>query len=237
MPVLSSVLLQAAHSPRVRRAVVGFPVTRRVVERFVAGESIEARGPRRAGAERRRSVCDARPPRRGHPRRRPGHARSVTPTSSCWSRAAPHGLTDRAEVSVKLSAFGQALPDGGEKLALENARAICEAAAAAGTTVTLDMEDHTTVDSTLARPARAAPATSRRPARCSRRCCSAPRRTAATWPPPGSRVRLVKGAYDEPRRRSPTRHKAEVDAAYVRCLSILMAGERLPDGRQRTTRG
>src|SRR6478735_4395702 len=60
------------------------------------------------------------------------------------------GLTRDAEVSVKLSAVGQFLPDNGSKIALENARTICRAARNAGTTVTLDMEDHTTTDSTLA---------------------------------------------------------------------------------------
>ena len=60
------------------------------------------------------------------------------------------GLARRTEVSVKLSAIGQALEDNGHKVALENARAICRAARNAGTTVTLDMEDHTTTDSTLA---------------------------------------------------------------------------------------
>ena len=59
---------------------------------------------------------------------------------------APYGA---AEVSVKLSAVGQALPQDGDAIALDNARAICEAAASAGTTVTLDMEDHTTTDRTL----------------------------------------------------------------------------------------
>ena len=50
---------------------------------------------------------------------------------------------------------GQALrgrpgtPRRGDKVALENARTICRAAHTAGTTVTLDMEDHTTTDSTL----------------------------------------------------------------------------------------
>ena len=53
-------------------------------------------------------------------------------------------------MSVKLSAIGQFLPEDGHKIALENARTICRAARNAGTTVTLDMEDHTTTDSTLA---------------------------------------------------------------------------------------
>src|SRR6185312_9578967 len=61
------------------------------------------------------------------------------------------GLTEggRAEVSVKLSAVGQALGADGPSLATDNARLICEAAQRAGTTVTLDMEDHTTTDLTL----------------------------------------------------------------------------------------
>ena len=60
------------------------------------------------------------------------------------------GLARNAEVSVKLSAVGQALPEIGAKLSLENARTICQAARNVGTTVTLDMEDHTTTDQTLA---------------------------------------------------------------------------------------
>ena len=55
----------------------------------------------------------------------------------------------RLEVSIKLSALGQSLPDG-EQLALVNARIICQAAADAGAWVNVDAEDHTTTDSTLA---------------------------------------------------------------------------------------
>src|SRR5690606_40937717 len=54
-----------------------------------------------------------------------------------------------AEVSVKLSALGLALPRDGAQLALDHARQICAAAEAVGTTVTVDMEDHTTTDATL----------------------------------------------------------------------------------------
>ena len=39
------------------------------------------------------------------------------------------GLTSCAEVSVKLSAVGQVLPGDGNKIALDNAREICQAAA------------------------------------------------------------------------------------------------------------
>ena len=47
---------------------------------------------------------------------------------------------------MKLSALGQRFD---EKVAYDHARAICVAAAQAGTAVTLDMEDHATTDSTL----------------------------------------------------------------------------------------
>ena len=43
----------------------------------------------------------------------------------------------------------------------------------------------------------------------------------------GSRVRLVKGAYDEPAEIAH-RTKKDVDAAYARCLEILMTGPGYP---------
>ena len=44
---------------------------------------------------------------------------------------------------------------------------------------------------------------------------------------PGSRVRLCKGAYEEPESAAYAK-KADVDASFARCLEILMAGEGLP---------
>lgn len=225
MPVLSSVLLRASHSPRVRRAVVGFPVTRRVVERFVAGESIEAavRAVRALSADGLYVTLD-------HLGEDTHDAVQATAIRDAYIELLTvlrrNGLTDRAEVSVKLSALGQALPDVGEKLALENARAICEAAEEAGTTVTLDMEDHTTVDSTLRVlhelrqdfPWVGAVLQSmllRTPQDC---------RDLAK---PGSRVRLVKGAYAEPPEVAHA-HKDDVDAAYRHCADILMTGGGYP---------
>src|SRR5262249_23747324 len=64
-------------------------------------------------------------------------------------RGSEGGLADKVEVAVKLSALGQFLPGDADKIALDAARQICEAAAAIGTTVTVDMEDHTTTDRTL----------------------------------------------------------------------------------------
>lgn len=136
------------------------------------------------------------------------------------------GLAGVAEVSVKLSAVGQALPVDGEAISVENAYAICQAAASVGTTVTLDMEDHTTTDKTLAALATLRadfPSTGavlqaylyRTEGDC---------RDLATA---GSRVRLCKGAYREPESVA-FQAKADVDRSYVRCMKVLMEGEGYP---------
>jgi proline dehydrogenase len=127
---------------------------------------------------------------------------------------------------VKLSAFGQSLPDGGADLALELVRPVVEAASALGTTVTLDMEDSTTVDSTLAVLAelrRDHPGTGAVLQAMLRRTEDDARALATA----GSRVRLVKGAYREPP-SAAFQDRRSVDAAYARCLGILMRGEGYP---------
>jgi proline dehydrogenase len=139
---------------------------------------------------------------------------------------AAEGLTSGAEVSVKLSAVGQALPGDGEKVALENARAICAAAHAAGTTVTLDMEDHTTTDSTLGilRDLRADFPETGAVLQAYLQRTEADCRDLAYA---GSRVRLCKGAYKEPESVA-FQGKPDVDKAYVRALKVLMAGDGYP---------
>ena len=139
---------------------------------------------------------------------------------------AEHGLSRNAEVSVKLSAVGQALPDQGEKVALDNARIICQAARNAGTTVTLDMEDHTTTDSTLGilRELRKDFPESGAVLQAYLHRTEADCRDLAY---DGSRVRLCKGAYNEPESVA-FQDKHDVDKAYVRALKILMAGQGYP---------
>jgi proline dehydrogenase len=141
-------------------------------------------------------------------------------------RIADEGLDPGAEVSVKLSALGQALREDGESIALENAHAICAAARRAGTTVTLDMEDHTTVDSTL-RVVQALRADYSFVGAVLQSCLLRTESDARTLAGPGSRIRLVKGAYAEPRSVAYSR-KSEVDAAYLRCLEILVSSGAYP---------
>jgi len=136
------------------------------------------------------------------------------------------GLAPAAEVSVKLSALGQSLPGDGPVVATANAHAICEAARRAGTTVTLDMEDHTTIDSTLE---------TLRNLRDDFPSVGAVFQAALVrteadvqdFAHEGSRVRLVKGAYAEPRSVAYVK-KAEVDRAYKRCLAVLFAQNAYP---------
>jgi proline dehydrogenase len=115
---------------------------------------------------------------------------------------------------------------GGHDVALELVRPVVEAATAIGTTVTLDMEDHRTVDSTLAVLAdlrKEHPGTGAVLQAMLLRTEEDAQVLAVT----GSRVRLVKGAYDEPATVAHQKKK-DVDAAYARCLEILMAGPGYP---------
>ena len=219
-----SIILAASRNRRVERFVAGAPLSRSVVRRFVAGEAVEDAV--RAGRELVAKGLTVSLDHLGEDTTDAGQAdATVKAYLLLLQRLQEAGLTadGRVEVSVKLSAVGQTISD---ELALEGARRICEAAAAAGTTVTLDMEDHTTTDRTLATLALLRRDHPRTGAvlqaylhRTERDC-----RDLATA---GSRVRLCKGAYKEPAEvafQSPQ----DVDAAYVRCLDVLMAGEGYP---------
>ncbi len=227
--MLGSVLSAASRSPLARRAVSGFPLTRRVVDRFVAGEDVAgARGAIRRLADAGFSVTVDHLGE--HTRDAGAAAATVKAYLTLLGEVRALGLGERAEVSVKLSAVGQALGGNGgregERIALEHAREICSAAREAGSFVTLDMEDHTTTDSTLAilRELRADfPETGVALQAYLRRTEADCRDLSG----PGSRVRLVKGAYDEPASVAH-RDRRQVDRAYVRCLRVLMAGRGYP---------
>ncbi|MGW5647948.1 proline dehydrogenase family protein [Saccharopolyspora sp. NPDC003752] len=223
--MLRSTLLAAARSQGVRRLVEANPLTKPVVERFVAGTTPEdaVRATRALRDQNMYVTLD-------HLGEDTLDAQQATDTVRAYQQMlevlATEGLADRAEVSVKLSAVGQFLSNDGEKIALDNARLICEAAAAAGTTVTLDMEDHTTTDSTLGilRDLRVdfpwVGAVLQAYLHRTEQDC---RDLAGE----GSRVRLCKGAYSEPASVA-YQGKSEVDRSYVRCLKILMAGGGYP---------
>src|SRR3954449_10888004 len=229
MALLSRPLLMLSRSQRVKQLVTTMPVSAAIVRSYVPGETTE-------------SVVEAT----AHEADDGIHVtldflgEDTTDTEQAdatvkayldvLSQLSARGLTRMAEVSVKLSAIGQALPDdvagGGHKIALENARTICRAARNAGTTVTLDMEDHTTTDSTLAilRDLRKDFPETGAVLQAYLHRTEADCRALAYE---GSRVRLCKGAYDEPEEVA-FQADIDVDRSYVRCLKVLLAGEGYP---------
>jgi len=223
--VLRQPLLMLSRSDKVKNFVTAMPVSSGIVSRYVPGEATQdAVGATSALIESGlhvtldflgedtldREQADA----------------TVAAYLDVLSALSDQGLARNAEVSVKLSAVGQSLADVGEKVAIENARTICHAARNAGTTVTLDMEDHTTTDSTLGilRELRKDFPETGAVLQAYLHRTEADCRDLAYE---GSRVRLCKGAYHEPESVA-FQDKHDVDKSYVRCLKVLMAGEGYP---------
>ncbi|MGC9536412.1 proline dehydrogenase family protein [Streptomyces sp. UG1] len=222
--MLGPVILAASRSDRMRRLISAAPVSKQVVDRFIPGETVDEIVPiirdlSDRGLELTMDVV-------GEDITRPEQAAAARDAYlALIDRLKELELGDRAEMSVKLSMFGQAL-DGGHELALANVRPVVEAAAAIGTTVTLDAEDHTTLDSMFAiheELRKDFPQTGCVIQAYLFRTEADARRLAAA----GSRVRLVKGAYKEPAEVA-YQHKHEIDKAYVRILRILMEGTGYP---------
>jgi proline dehydrogenase len=225
--VLSRMLLAASGSDRARRLITSAPYTRGIVARYVAGDNaIEAvqvaqrllaggllvtldyLGEDTADAEQAAAVADE-------------YTRLIV-------RLAAAGLAagGRAEVSVKPTAVGLGLAEHGDKTAAENISRICAAARVAGTTVTLDMEDHAHVEATLRLVAEL------RGEFPDLGCViqSGLRRSVsdcAALARPGSRVRLCKGAYRAPESVAFPAPR-DVDRSYVRCLRVLLNGPGYP---------
>jgi proline dehydrogenase len=220
--MLRSVILAAARSSRVERLVETVPLTRTVVSRFVAGNSTAdaLRATRELVVQNLAVTLDYL----GEDTTTPAQAEATRDEYLGLLKAlAGAELTPAAEVSVKLSALGQLFD---EKLSEEYARAICAAASEAGTTVTLDMEEHTSTDSTLeilGRLRNEFPTVGVAVQAYLRRSEADCRELAV----PGSRVRLCKGAYDEPESVA-YQSGLDVDKSYVRCLNALMSGPGYP---------
>jgi proline dehydrogenase len=223
--IMRRAILAASRSAAIRSAVVSSPGTRGIVRRFVAGQELPE-AVRVAGELIGRGLHVSLDHLGEDTADREGAQAMRDSCVAALTALAAAGLTRRAEVSVKLSSLGQSLGPDGNKIAIENAWKVCEAASQLGTTVTLDMEDHTTTDATLE--------------------ALRELRTVFPWvgavlqaylhrtltdaqelSGPGSRVRLCKGAYREPASVA-IQDPAEVDRNYVRCLRVLMEGQGRP---------
>jgi proline dehydrogenase len=225
--MLRRALLAVSASDSVRHLVTTVPLTRGVVARFVAGDTADD-----ALAATRRLLDDGllvTLDYLGEDTVDPQRAAAVTGEYiQLLGRLAAAGMSGagRAEVSVKPTAVGLDLAEHGEKTARENIARICAAARDAGTTVTLDAEDHTTVEATLRILGQLRPEypdlgcviqsyLRRSPEDC---------RALAVE---SSRVRLCKGAYSAAPDVAFTA-RAEVDRCYARCLRELLAGPGYP---------
>ncbi len=222
-----AVLLAASRNTRLRDVVERAPVTRDLVRRFVAGTGDDHA--LEVAADLRSQGVLVTLDRLGEDVRDDVGAEATRDAYvGLLGRLAATGLADdgEVEVSVKLSALGLALGPAGESVAREHAHVICQAAAVAGTTVTLDMEDHTSVDATLRvleqlrgeHPWVGAVLQSQL-----RRTEADCRELAGA----GSRVRLCKGAYAPPEQVAFLAPH-EVDRSYVRCLKVLLHGDGYP---------
>ncbi|WP_306360785.1 proline dehydrogenase family protein [Nocardia sp. CC227C] len=227
MNPLRPVILAAAGSDRLRRTIASAPVTSGVVRRFVAGETRAELAPvvrALLGDDRavsvdflgeyttERAMADA------------AVAEYVALIDDLAALGGGQEAVPRVEVSVKLSALGQALGQDGPAIAIENLHKLCAKAEQSRVWVTVDAEDHTTTEETLAavRQLRAefpwlAVAVQTYLRAAEGRC-----RELA-----GARIRLCKGAYQEPATVAYQK-RAEVDASYLECLDVLMRGDGYP---------
>jgi proline dehydrogenase len=220
--MLRAPILAAARNEYVKRAVAGAPVSRNVVARFVAGERVQD-----AVDVSRQLLAEGLLVSLDHLGEDTTDTRTAAAVAAAYREVlaalASAGLARGTEVSMKLSALGLGLDPA---IAYEHARQLCAAAREAGTTVTVDMEDHTTTDATLemiGRLRRDFPDVGAVLQAYLRRTEDDCRALAAA----GSRVRLCKGAYAEPDSVA-FRTRTAVDESFRRCLGVLMNGQGYP---------
>jgi proline dehydrogenase len=225
--VLRQALLALSASRQAHDLIMATPVTRDVVARFVAGVTAADALTVTEGllADGRLVTIDFL----GEDTTDPDQAATVAEEYvRLLGMLAAAGLASngRAEVSVKPTAVGLGLADHGDKTALENIGRIATAARNAGTTVTVDMEDHTRADATLRLVAELRadfPDLGCVVQSYLRRSAADCRQLAVA----GSRVRLCKGAYRAPEAVGLAK-RAEVDLNYARCMRILLDGPGYP---------
>jgi proline dehydrogenase len=227
---LRPAIMAASHSEGLRRTAEKMPVTRKVVHRFVPGSSIDrvldsVAALRNSGrlvsidylGEDVTDLDGANDTVRAY--------LQLLNVLGRRSDAVGDGVRP-LEVSCKLSALGQRLDRNGEKIAFANAHTICERAEQVGVWVTFDAEDHTTTDSTLS-IATDLQADFPWLGVVLQAYLYRTRDDCEHFAGLGARVRLCKGAYDEPASVA-YRDAAAVTDAYLRCLRVLMTGSGYP---------
>jgi proline dehydrogenase len=223
---MRSSLLALSHRRWLGRLATRVPITRPMVRRFVAGETLEEVLPaiERLRGQSMRTTVDVL----GESVSRAEDARAAAGRYlETLDALAARGL-DR-NMSLKPSQMGLAIDPA---LARENVGAIVAKAVDTGAFVRIDMEDHTTTDATLAlwREVRPVSAGADDGADVGVVIQAALRRSADDVEAiigAGGRVRLCKGAYKEPAAVA-FQAKAEVDEAYEALMLRLLRAGRYP---------
>lgn len=223
--MIKELLVSASKSKKLEKVVSTSPLSKGVVNRFVAGYST-ADAVKKVTELHKLGIYTTIDRLGESTLDRKDADATVSAYKELLRALADAGQTHMAEVSVKLSAVGQALGEEGEKIALENAKQIVEVANEVGTTVTFDMEDHTTIDSTLrilAEIRKSSPTTGGvLQAQLHRTSGDVANNAYA-----GSRIRLCKGAYAEGPDVAYI-ERTEIDKAYVRDMRTLLESDGYP---------
>jgi proline dehydrogenase len=211
---MRSILISLSHRRSLARLAVRSPLTRPVVARFVAGETLEEALPAIAALKRAgmRTTVDVL----GESVSSPELASAAADRYVATLPALASGGLD-PNVSVKLTQMGLEI---GPDVCRANVMRIVEAARAVGGFVRFDMEDHAKTDATLAiwqAAHEAYPEIGIVVQAALRRSAADVERILAV----GGRVRLCKGAYDEPKSVAYL-NKSTVDANYAKLMERLL---------------
>jgi proline dehydrogenase len=212
--VLRPLVLRVAEHPLSRTLVTKTRPGRAVASRFVAGETLDEAMRAAAGLDRRRitSMLDLL----GENVRTKAQAASARKAYVDALEAIAKAPDLDCAISLKLTQLGL---DVSVEECLANVEPIVEAAARIGTVVMIDMESVGYVDPTL-RVLREAHARYPKVGVALQSYLRRTERDVDTLPP-GTRIRLVKGAYLEPPEVVFT-GKREVDANYARLFTTLL---------------
>jgi proline dehydrogenase len=213
--ILRPLVLGVAEHPWTRRAVTRSRPGRAVATRFVAGESLQEAMEIAASLDHRRitSMLDLL----GENVRTEAQAETARAAYLGALRAIRETPDLDCAISLKLTQLGL---DMSVEECLSNVEPIVEEAARSGTVVMIDMESVGYVDPTL-RVFREAHATYPKVGVALQSYLRRTERDVDSLPP-GSRIRLVKGAYLEPPEVVYT-SKREVGASYARLFTTLLA--------------
>jgi proline dehydrogenase len=212
--MLRATLLELAKSSRLRRWLTSHPTTRRMASRFVPGEELApaieaARACNRAGMS---ASLD-------HLGENVGTSEDAVRARAAYVEALERIAVERvdANVSLKLTHLGL---DLGEDFCAEQLRAITRCAESLSNFVRVDMEGSAYTERTL-RLVQQARAESAAVGTVIQAYLYRSEDDIRALLPIGCRIRLVKGAYQEPPQIA-FRRKKEVDANFIKLMKILL---------------